>query len=169
MTRDEWYAKLGEVSRLMRIELWRGLQELGRPEKGHFLRIDYLKVPADKRTEWTRLEEGQWRPLQASKIKEGALSGWQVQELLLPGGSGEPYNARVLTIFPGWDALGNPLPVAELALGTRSSRLREVVRSELYEIIAVVRPQDTTLTNAAAPGTPPAKPPAPATPPPAPK
>jgi hypothetical protein len=143
LTRDEWYAKLGEVSRLMRIELWRGLQELGQPEKGHFLRIDYLKVSPDKRGEWTRLEEGQWKPLQAAKIKEGALSGWQVQELLLPSGSGEPYNARALTVFPAWDAIGRPVRPSEVALAARGARLRDVVRSELYEIIAVVRPGAT--------------------------
>jgi hypothetical protein len=140
ITRDEWYAKLGEVSKLSRIELWRGLADLGRPEKGHFLRIDYLKVPANKRAEWARLEESKWKPLQAAKIKEGALSSWQVQELMLPGGSGEPYNARALTIVPKWDDLGRPVGAAEASLTARSLPLRDVVRSELYEIIAVVLP-----------------------------
>jgi hypothetical protein len=163
MTRDEWYAKLGEVSRLMRIELWRGLHELGRPEKGQFLRIDYLKVPPERRAEWAQKEEGQWKPLQAAKIKEGALSGWQVQELLLPSGSGEPYNARALTVFPSWDALGNPVGVAEVALAGKASatRLRDVVRSELYEIIAVVRPGAPAV---ATPASMPAATPAPAAP-----
>ena len=139
ITRAEWYAQLGETSRLMRVELWKGALESGRAARGQFLRIDYLKVPAEKRNDWVKLERSAWQPLYAKSIAAGEIGAWMLQELDLPGGEGEPYNARALTVFPSWAAMGRT-PKASAPIEARTVKLRQLVRSELFEIIEAVWP-----------------------------
>ncbi len=141
LSREQWYAKLGESSRLMRVELWRGVEEVGRASKGQFLRIDYLKIPGDRARAWAKFERAQ-RSLAAARVDKGELTSWQVQELALPAGSAEPYNARVLSVFPSWDAMGrDPLALPERAANDPGiAKMRELVRSELYEIVEAVWP-----------------------------
>jgi hypothetical protein len=143
VTREQWYAKLGEISRLARIEMWRGLEDLGQAEKGNYLRVDYLKVAPARAREWAGLVRAVARPAREAQIKEGVIKAWGAQQIVLPAGTGEPYSARTVTVFPGWDAIGRDLEREDRGAAKaaeRLSKVEELVRSELYEIVAVVRP-----------------------------
>jgi hypothetical protein len=153
VTRAEWYAKLGSQSKLARQELWRDLLDVGAIEKGNYLRLDYLRVPPGKTAEWARLARDVVRPVEEARIAAGELKAWQLQEIVLPAGTGYPYNGRVISAFPSWEALGKPTPDHErelyskahpgkqpAALIDRAAKAQELVKSELYRVVEVVRP-----------------------------
>jgi hypothetical protein len=167
ITRDDWYKSMGAVSKLTRVELWRGVTSvdgsvnLGTADKGHFLRLDYIKVPPARGREWGKLQDELWKPVQEAARRAGVVSGWQADRIVLPAGSDWPYGARRLTAFADWAAIGKADDDQQLAAGvhkgrapallSRAEKLEQVVRSELFQIIAVVRPKGT----AARPSTPP--------------
>jgi hypothetical protein len=137
ISRSAWYAKLAEQSRLVRVELWRGLQDQGRLEKGSYFRVDYLKVPPGPRSGGgaaggllgRRQKEGE------TALRKGTLAGWQAQELVIPAGTSYPYNARTISVFADWPSIGRHLE----AEGP-SRAAPELVKSELFQVITVVRP-----------------------------
>jgi hypothetical protein len=127
VTREQWYAKLAEQSRLVRAELWRGIDELGTIEKGNYFRVDHLKVSTE---DWGG--EKTVKLWQEGRIKAGELRGWQAHQLLIPAGTSQPYNFRTLEVFPDWSSIGRPTK--------RKPAKAELVRSELFQVIDVVKP-----------------------------
>jgi hypothetical protein len=156
ITRDDWYKSMGAVSKLTRVEMWRGVtsldnpSSLGRAQKGNFLRVDYIKVPPARARDWGKLQTDLWKPVQEASAKEGVVTAWQADQIVMPGGSDWPYGARRLTSFASWAAIGKADDQDRLVasvhkgraggLQARAEKLEEVVRSELFEIITVVRP-----------------------------
>jgi hypothetical protein len=148
-TRQEWYARLGEMSRLIRVELWRGVAEAGGVQKGNFLRLDMLKLPAARLPEWRRLQ-GDWRVAGQTAIDRQLITAWQADELILPAGTSYPYAARRMIAFSDWAAIGRApddrallqqaLPGRGPVLLAREVATSELARSELYEVVEVVRP-----------------------------
>jgi hypothetical protein len=126
-TRTEWYARLGEMSKLARQELWRTVDQVGEIKKGQYLRVDYFKAPAGKAAAAKTLAQ--------TELRDGTLSGWTAEEIMLPAGSGHGYNIRTLTAYPSWDALGRPSKLVE-----RRPAGHELVKSELFTVVEVVRP-----------------------------
>jgi hypothetical protein len=130
VTREQWYAKLAEQSRLVRVELWRGVDEVGTMEKGNYFRVELLKANDD----WPTAAGKTVKVWQEGRIKAGELRGWQAHQLLIPAGTAQPYNFRTLEVFPDWNSIGRPVkPRARAAKA-------ELVRSELYQVIDVVKP-----------------------------
>lgn len=130
VTRAEWYARLGAMSKLARQELWKKTDQLGTIEKGNYLRLDYLEAPAGK--------VGVAKKAAQAAIADGNLKGWMAEELVIPAGSVHGYNARTLTAYPSWDAIGRAPSLVD-----RLPRTHELVRSELFTVIEVIRPVKT--------------------------
>ena len=149
LDRKEWYANLGPLSKLVRVELWRGVQSAGEVRKGNYLRLDMLKVTPARQDDWKRLQ-GEWLTAGQGALDQKLITAWQADELILPSGSGYRYGARRVTAFPSWTAIGQiPDDQALLrqvlkgkapALLGREVRASELARSELYEVVEVVRP-----------------------------
>ncbi|HXU81261.1 MAG TPA: hypothetical protein VN914_07680 [Polyangia bacterium] len=127
ITRAEWYAKMGAVSKLSRLELWRDVDAVGTTVKGNYIRVDYWKAAPGKAAAAKALAQ--------AELHEGLVGGWLAQEILLPAGSSYPYNARTITAFPSWSAIGKPSKLRD-----RPPKGQELVKSELFEVIEVVRP-----------------------------
>ena len=127
VTRQEWYARLGAMSKLSSQELWRSVERLGRIDKGHYLRVDYFKAPPGKAAAVKRAAEG--------AIRDGQLEGWQAEEIMLPAGSSHGYNTRTLTAFPTWDSLSHASKLVDA-----TPRTHELIKSELFQVVEVIRP-----------------------------
>ena len=149
-TREEWYKRLAELTDAVRRELWRGVVEVGRLEKGNYLRIDYYKVNPRKQAQWSRQQEQLWRPAYAAELRGGGVLGWQVDRLFLPGGAGQPYSARTFTALKDWASVGQT-PDSEAvarrfhkgraaAVLAQDSETQELVRSDLFQVVEVIRP-----------------------------
>ena len=150
-TREEWYRRLAELTDAVRRELWRGVSQVGAIEKGNYLRIDFYKVDARKQPQWSRLQSDVWQPAYAAGVRDSAVVGWQVDRLFLPSGSGYPYAVRTFTALRDWAAVGQT-PDAESvarrfhkgrapALLARDAEAQQLVRSELFEVVEVIRPR----------------------------
>lgn len=164
LDRKEWYANLGPLSKLVRVELWRGVQSAGEVRKGNYLRLDMLKVAPARQDEWKRLQ-GEWLAAGQGAVDQKLITAWQADELILPSGSGYRYGARRVTAFPDWTSIGQipddqalvrrVLKGKAPALLGREVRAGELARSELYEVVEVVRPSEQAT---AAPAPPPPAP-----------
>jgi hypothetical protein len=128
VTRAEWYARLGAMSKLASQELWRGAGALGSIEKGQYLRVDYWKAPPGKAAAGKKTAE--------AAIRDGHLKGWQAEELMLPAGSAHGYNARTLSAFPTWNALSEATKLVDA-----TPKTHELVKSQLFVVVEVVRPK----------------------------
>ena len=129
VTRAEWYARLGAMSKLASQELWRNAADpLGAIEKGHYLRVDYFKAPPGKAAAGKKAAE--------AAIKSGQLKGWQAEEIMIPAGSNLGYNARTLSAFPTWESLAQATKLVDAM-----PRTHELVKSMLFTVVEVVRPK----------------------------
>ena len=128
VTRQEWYARMGALSKLTSQELWRSVERLGSIDKGQYLRVDYFRGPPGKAADL--------KPTAAAAVRDGRLKGWQAEEIVLPAGSSHGYNARTLSAFPSWDSLGQASKLVEAA-----PRSHQLVKSELFLVVEVVRPR----------------------------
>ena len=78
------------------------------------------------------------------------MVGWSAHRLFLPRGTSVPYNAATVNIFPDWASIGNMQVVNYFekthsnldttGLWKKVGAARDIVRSDLYEIIAKVTP-----------------------------
>lgn len=152
INRAKWYERLGAVSRLSSIQLWRNILDIGSVEAGNILRIDNLKLTRHKTADWTALQNEAWRPAAEAKVRDGSLKSWQAQSIFMPVGTGLEFNARVISVYADWAAVGKPVGFREAMqkahpgknvdeIFSRVSELQENVKSQLFNVIAVVGPK----------------------------
>ncbi len=119
-------------------------------EEGDLLRIDFKKVTPGRMGDYIQLERDNER-LRAAQVKAGSMTGWSMNTLVFPGGSGNAYDA--FTVHTGkslqqlmtWGqntasiaaTLDPPFNVAGLAM--RGNDLQKIVRSEVRVAVLVVR------------------------------
>jgi len=128
VTRTEWYARLGAMSKLASQELWRTTADLGAIDKNQYLRVDYWKAPPGRSAAGRKAAE--------TAIRDGQLKGWQAEELMLPAGSAHGYNARTVSAFPTWAALSQATKIVDGA-----PKGHELVKAQLCLVVEVVRPK----------------------------
>lgn len=160
VTRQEWYATLGPMSKLVRLEQWRGVEGLGQLQKGQFIRFDYLKVTPGRADEWKRAQ-ADWLAAARTASEQKLITAWHADEILLPGGSGYRHTARRVIAFPDWSAMGQVpddqalvrrmLKARAPAVLARETRASQLVSSELYEVVEVIRPAREAAVSAPAP------------------
>ena len=157
MSQSEFVAQRDALSRLRRTELWRLIDDIGTPEVGNYMRLDYMKVTPGHESEWIKMERETYKPLHQARIDLGVLRGWTVTTLAMPTGSALPYNAMTVNLFKDWAQIGAPPKTQEAfqkvypnrdmsELTAQTAKLRDIVRRELYEIVEIIRPAHSTGT-----------------------
>jgi len=152
---NDFTTRRDQLSRLRKTEVWKVASVIGGGEPGNYARLDYMKVQPDHNAEWMKMEQETFKPAHQARIDLGVRKGWILNTLMLPGGSSLPYNAVAINIFKDWAAIGEPQrsedafkkahPGQDMnAALAKASKLRDIVSSELYEIVEVVRPHSTT-------------------------
>jgi hypothetical protein len=74
---------------IVKRELWRNIERLGMAESGDFIRFDTKKVT--KPMDYVNLERTYQKPYWAERMKQGAIKGWALYVVQLPGGEDRPY------------------------------------------------------------------------------
>ena len=157
---SEFVAQRDAVSRLRRTELWRVREALGRPEKGNYVRHNFVKIDADNMGPWLNLESEVFKPVHQARIEMGAFKAWATVTLTMPGGSAMPYNAMTVDIYKDWASIATPAKYQEAfqkvgkgemsAAFAQSAKLRgPFVRTELYEVVEVVTPRSASSASSA--------------------
>lgn len=156
MQQSEFVAARDALVRLRKVELWRLLDAIGTPEPGNYLSQDYMKVQPANFADWLKMEQETYKPVHQARIELGALKGWALTTLMLPRGSALPYNAMTVNIHKDWASVANATKYTEAfaktgknfqETGQQAAKLRDLVRSDLYEVVDVIRPAATSTAS----------------------
>ena len=104
MTADQYLAKVNSLRRQVTSSMLVTLAAVGEIGEGDYYRVNYMKLKPGGG--WNELEQKIWRPVQEQRVKEGKLKAWRTYTRMLPGGSGHPYDAVTIDVFPSWAAQG---------------------------------------------------------------
>ena len=154
----EYTAALTSTGKLRKAELWRIQDSFGTPELGNYLRLDYMKVKPDDFSNWIKAEKETWKPLHQARAELGSLKGWALTTLSMPSGSALHYNAMTVNMFKDWAQIGMPtkyqdaakkaFPGKDMTQILAQPSLRDLVRTELYEVVDVIRPGASATSTA---------------------
>lgn len=158
MKPTEYIAALTSATRLRKAELWRILDSFGTPELGNYVRLDYMKVQPNNFNEWIKLEKETYKPVHQARMELGSMKGWVLSTLMMPGGSSLPYNAMTVNMYKDWAQIGTPLKYQEAfqkafpgkdmsQVMALTPTLRDLIRTELYEVVDVIRPAGSTTSS----------------------
>lgn len=148
MKASEYVETRGSTSRLRKSELWRHVDGFGNAEPGNYVRVDYMKVQPNNFADWMKMEREIYKPVHQARMEMGGVKGWVLATMVMPGGSSSPFNAMTVNIYKDWAQVGKPVnytdafkkafPDKDAAqLTSRTASLRDIVRSELFEVLEV--------------------------------
>jgi hypothetical protein len=144
MTYEGFLAKLNSIGHTVRVELYASVARAGAAKVGDYVSLNQMKVPdADA---WGKLETEIWKPIQEARIKDGQMDAWGTYYLIMPSGSGLPYQASTVDIYPSWEAIWNQKPLEGYVkqthpdlsyekFGEDTGKARDLVSRELFKII----------------------------------
>ena len=136
---------------LVRSETWGGIDRtpdtpLAKPAR--YLSVQYMKVPAGGDSAYLEVEKF-WKKMHEVRIKEGSMTNWGVYGRMLPEGSEYPYGyatASGYNSFKDIESLDFAGLIAKASLGMslneaadRTSKARDLVRGELWELVDYVQ------------------------------
>jgi len=147
MTADQYVAKLNSLRRQVTNSILVTLGAVGEIGEGDYYRVNFMKLKPGGA--WNELEQKIWRPVQEQRVKDGKLKAWRTYNRMLPGGSGHPYDAVTIDVFPSWAAQGQPAGLSDVIkkvhptmqqqeFNTKTAAARDLVNSELRRAIIVM-------------------------------
>ncbi|MDQ3348871.1 MAG: hypothetical protein M3545_12990 [Acidobacteriota bacterium] len=119
--------------------------------------VEFMKVAEGKGDAWLKLERDVWKPTHALRVKEGLIQSWSVIAQTLPGDESKGPVYATVTTFRGvpdqtkTDWLGmlqkaNPRGDGS-ALMQQTEAAREIVRSEIWQVLEQTDPATATATK----------------------
>lgn len=115
-----------------------------------YAKFDYMHLADSTPMQYFELELGEWRPVQAQRIRRGVTNAWYFFERM-PGArpdGDQPYDYITVSIFPayenvfdeaGVEAIFDVYPGIELQeMYDRADEARDFARSDLWKVAAVV-------------------------------
>jgi hypothetical protein len=115
-----------------------------------YAKFDYMHLEDSTPMEYFALELGEWRPIQAQRIRRGVTTAWHFYEMM-PGvrrDDDQPYDYITVSIFPAYGNVSDPAgteaifdvyPGIDLEeMYSRADAARSFVRSDLWRVAAVV-------------------------------
>lgn len=151
MSADEYREKRGSLTDLLYNDIWRNVAQVSESEVGNFILINYMDV--HNMSDWLEIESDLARPTMEAQVNDGILTAWGSYRLYLPRGTALPYNAGTVDVFADWSAVGRGSQFADYLekvkpgmdmdqVREKIGKSRDIVRSDLYEILAKVTPSE---------------------------
>jgi len=148
LTYDDFLAKAGTMSRIIRTDLWIVRHSIGAWGVGDYISINRMKVK--DQAAWAESEGKLWKPVQEARVQSGDLKAWATYDRLWPAGSAQPYSAVTIDAFPSWAALGKRSNIAEVVrrvhpnmstseFGERTSKARDMLSRDLFKVVLYER------------------------------
>ena len=151
-TPEKFMAALADVSTLVRRSVSRGIAAVGTVEPGDYVRVDFMKAAQGKAADYVNLETSIYKPLHEQRLKDGLISGWAFNAVILPGGSERPYDffttnaVKKSELIPRLTGGYGPETFAKVHpngnyVGTvvKTQEARSIVRTYLMRVVDVVR------------------------------
>jgi hypothetical protein len=148
MSAQEFMDHRTALAELISSDLYRNEITVGTIKKGDYAIVNSMKV--SDIGDWLKLEKEVWQPLAESMVKAGVNSGWSVNELILPGGDNQPFQAVTVDVYPSWDAVFTERSHVrehfqkvhpDMEFGTTMERIdnvRTIVSRKLYTVADMV-------------------------------
>ncbi|MEP7363103.1 MAG: hypothetical protein ABI972_07600 [Acidobacteriota bacterium] len=120
--------------------------------EGDILQTDLMKISPDRAADYYNLEQNDWQPVHAQRVKDGTIKSWSCWAFRSPGGASRPYDAVTSTIYKDFEtAMSNPGYQALFAkvhpnrnyaaISDRGRTVRTIVRVDYWRVIwALARP-----------------------------
>lgn len=148
MSADEFWAKVRNLSDLVYSEIWYSIDSIGTSKEGNLVQIDYMDV--HDTGEWITMEREIFKPVHQTRIDDGARVAWSAHRLFMPRGTDLQYNAATVNVYADWASLGNSHQRGYFRrthgdkdlgdVGARINKARDMVRTELFEVIHKIEP-----------------------------
>lgn len=146
-TVDEVAGIAEETRKLVRSEAFKSVHRYPGTsyDPARTLLVDYMKVSPVNQHEYVRMENQIWCPLHQERIKRGIISGWELFELLFPGGLNYPYTYATTTGFEHWDQMKDAWPddiwssvhsgASQTELEQRAHETRDLVSTQIWKLV----------------------------------
>jgi hypothetical protein len=119
---------------------------------GDILRVDLMKISPDRATDYYNMEQNDWLPMHAQRVKDGGLKNWSVWAVVSPSGSHREADAVTTQVYKDFEsAMRNPqyaslytklFPDRNLAaVIDRARTVRTIERSDFWRVIWAVSRQ----------------------------
>jgi hypothetical protein len=113
-----------------------------------YVEIDYMKPADGKYSDYIKAERETWKPVHKERMKLGALSGWELDEKLMPASDKETYDVVTANFFDSLpmmldakyeQAFKSVWPQMDInKVGTEVGALRTMVKSDLLKVMFAV-------------------------------
>jgi len=113
-----------------------------------YIELDYMKPADGKYSDYIKAERETWKPVHKERMKLGALSGWDLNEKIMPASDKEPFDVVTANFYDSLpmmldakyaQAFKTVWPKMDInKVGTDIGALRTMVKSELLKIMLVV-------------------------------
>ncbi|MEQ8703620.1 MAG: hypothetical protein RIC19_06860 [Phaeodactylibacter sp.] len=97
--------------------------------------IEYMKVKPGMMDEYLECE-AVWKLIHQYRIKAGLIEGWELEQVMLPRGTGTEYDFLTVTHYKSWDDMGQEATWYDAALKTLPADKRKIAENaEIYRDI----------------------------------
>ena len=100
--------RTGEIRTIVRNEVWTNAEVALADDynKATITVFNYFDHPEGKsRADHFAVERDIWLPLHKARIADGSLKGWVLLQMMMPGGSSQPYHDATVDIYADMNAL----------------------------------------------------------------
>ena len=110
---------------------------------GHYVVVNYMKVPPGKGPDYVALERGVWKASHEARARDGKLRSWSLLQTRF-GGTEDPYSFATISTYGKWEDLNaTPQDYVQKAnpgkdpteLQRQTQAAREIVRTEVWRVI----------------------------------
>lgn len=96
-------ARTSNARQNVKSELWSGIDiAAGSDMHGSDISVAYMRVAPGQEAGYVAVERDVWKPMHEERIRRGALKGWGVYQLQMPGGTDYPYNFAAVNVWGDW-------------------------------------------------------------------
>lgn len=104
--------------------------------------VEYMKVKPGMNDEYLACEQA-WKLIHQERVKAGYITGWELEQVLYPSGTGTEYDYLTITHYKNWkalnaengstfDALFKALPEDKREIANKAEEYRDLVKREIW-------------------------------------
>jgi hypothetical protein len=103
--------------------------------------VEYMKVKPGMLDKYLECEEA-WKLVHQYRVKEGLITGWELEQVLYPSGTNSEYDFLTITHFKNWkamrsgenwyDAAMKTLPADKREIADNAEQYRNLVKREIW-------------------------------------
>lgn len=92
--------RTSNARQMVKSELWSAIDiAAGSDTHGSAISVAYMRVAPGQEAGYIAVERDVWKPMHEERIRRGALKGWGVYQLEMPGGTDYPYGFAAVNVW----------------------------------------------------------------------